>query len=160
MNNEPIQSKNGFGTVNVILPDAISNVYGVTNTKTLRMPADNSIRFVPLQRAHDESVLLSITRVLENAWKHGTDVAALMLNPKEFKMLQDQTCVPKPSAEITSDAHKQKVMESTCVRLYTGTLHCMFGMKVEQGPQDVESIAILGDRKEFDYEAFKSKINK
>lgn len=106
---------------------------------------------VNICRGEQESMLLAITRVLENSWRNNTNVKGLLLNKNEFKLFLDET----------QTVEEDKINESICLKLYAGTMRQIFAMQMEQHPDDdFVSIAILGDRPDFDYDNFIKEANK
>ena len=123
----------------VELPQAVDALFEINEVK----PAlDKEYDFDFLERNEGESMLLAVTRALEQKWEEGTDIMGLVLNADDFIMLMGET------------SFQEDFQESMAAKLYAGTMHQIFSMKLLQSKQE-KSLILLGDKENFDYEKFK-----
>ena len=123
----------------VELPQAVDALFEINEVKPV---LDKEYDFDYLEHHQGESMLLSVTRALEQKWEEGTDIMGLVLNADDFIMLMAET------------SFQEDFQESTAAKLYAGTMHQIFSMKLLQSKQE-KSLILLGDKENFDYEKFK-----
>lgn len=123
----------------VELPQALDALFEINEVKPT---LDKEYDFDYLEHNEGESMLLSVTRALEQKWEEGTDIMGLVLNADDFIMLMAET------------SFQEDFQESTAAKLYAGTMHQIFSMKLLQSKQE-KSLILLGDKENFDYEKFK-----
>ena len=142
MNGENMKKKNNLD--NVEFPQPIEQLFGIKDKEEATLQDRKEFEYGYLNRNTDlkESMMCAITRSLETAWNDGTDVVALCLNSDDFIQFMAET------------SFQEDFTQSICAKLYAGTMHQVFSMKIVQTNED-QSLVLLGNRDEFDYEKFK-----
>lgn len=123
----------------VELPQAVDALFEVNEVTPVM---DKEYDFDFLERNEGESMLLVVTRALEQTWEAGADIIGLVLNADDFIALMAET------------SFQENFQESHAAKLYAGTMHQIFSMKLLQSKQE-KSLILLGDKENFDYEKFK-----
>jgi len=132
MNNENKNDK-------VELPQSVDALFEINEVKP---SLDKEYEFDFLERNEGESMLLAVTRALEQIWEQGKDIMGLVLNSDDFIALMAET------------SFQENFIDSMAAKLYAGTMHQIFSMKLLQSKQE-KSLILLGDKENFDYEKFK-----
>ena len=140
-----MKKKNNLDDVD--FPQPIEQLFGIKDKeKTLQDSKEFEYGYLNRNLDGDESMMCAITRNLEKAWNDGTDVVALCLNSDDFIQFMAET------------SFQEDFTQSTCAKLYAGTMHQVFSMKIIQANEE-HSLVLFGDRDEFDYEKFKKDNN-
>lgn len=131
----------------VAFPQPIEQLFGIKD-KEENLQEHKEFEYGYLNRNvnSDESMMCAITRNLEKAWNDGTDVVALCLNSDDFIQFMTET------------SFQEDFAQSICAKLYAGTMHQVFSMKIIQANEE-HSLVLFGNRDEFDYEKFKKDNN-
>ena len=131
----------------VEFPQPIEQLFGIKD-KEENLQEHKEFEYGYLNRNvnSDESMMCAITRNLEKAWNDGTDVVALCLNSDDFIQFMAET------------SFQEDFAQSICAKLYAGTMHQVFSMKIIQANEE-HSLVLFGNRDEFDYEKFKKDNN-